>query len=181
MHASSFNTMQYFRDAHLEGKTGKVLDIGSRNINGTYKDLFHDWKYVGLDIVPGGGVDYVAEDPYHWKFKDNSFDLVISGQTFEHIEFPEQTAAEILRVLKPGGLACIIAPSAGPAHSEPDYRRYTVAMLTETLKGLEVIESGRNMSGPWFDAWVIARKPIEAKGVEIDKTEAKPGKRSKAD
>lgn len=38
------------------------------------------------------------------RFPDNSFDIVISVATFEHIEHLDQCLAEIKRVLKPGGI-----------------------------------------------------------------------------
>lgn len=44
-------------------------------------------------------------------FADASFDLVVSYNTFEHVEDPAFTAAELLRVLRPGGYVCAATPS----------------------------------------------------------------------
>ena len=74
----------------------------------------------GLDMTDGKNVDVVAKDPYKFPLESNSFDLVISGQAFEHIEFPWLTIREIERVLKPGGFAIIIAPSSGAEHRYPN-------------------------------------------------------------
>jgi len=39
-------------------------------------------------------------------FADNTFDIVVSDWTFEHIENQMQVASELLRVVKPGGWIC---------------------------------------------------------------------------
>ncbi|MEM1725222.1 MAG: methyltransferase domain-containing protein, partial [Thermoplasmata archaeon] len=42
----------------------------------------------------------VVKDPYNWiEIEDSSVDVVISGQAFEHIEYPWLTIKEIYRVL----------------------------------------------------------------------------------
>lgn len=51
-------------------------------------------------IVPG--------DAQHLPFKDASFDAVVSTSVFEHLPDPAQAAAEVARVLRPGGVAHMI-------------------------------------------------------------------------
>jgi SAM-dependent methyltransferase len=71
-------------------------------------------------MVPGPNVDIVEKNPYHWKdLATNSFDVVISGQAFEHTEFFWITMSEMVRVLKKDGLLCIIAPSEWGEHRYP--------------------------------------------------------------
>jgi len=55
MHESSKNLMKQFVDKYLKDfKCGAVLDVGSYDVNGTYKDLFDErFKYTGLDIESG--------------------------------------------------------------------------------------------------------------------------------
>ena len=68
-----------------------ILDVGSFDVNGTYKTLFSwsNWKYTGADISPGPNVDVVLDENYEWAmFQDGQFDVVVSGQAFEHIECP---------------------------------------------------------------------------------------------
>ncbi len=45
-------------------------------------------------------------------YPDASFDLVLSRYVFEHVDTPGQTAAELLRVTKPGGWICAITPNS---------------------------------------------------------------------
>jgi hypothetical protein len=93
MHESSFGRMKELVDVHLGSDTSetlRILDVGSFDVNGTYRPLFDEphWEYVGLDVAPGPGVDVVVRRLYGWKeISSRSFDVVISGQAFEHIEF----------------------------------------------------------------------------------------------
>jgi len=99
-----------------------ILDIGSMDVNGSYRSLFsrRSWRYVGADIQSGANVDIVLGDHYRWRqIRSDSYDVVVSGQAFEHIPFFWLTMQEIARVLKPGGLCCIVAPSEGPEHRYP--------------------------------------------------------------
>ena len=50
-----------------------------------------DHEYVGADIRRGRNVDVVMKKPFHFPFKANSFDVVMSNQAFEHISFPWAT------------------------------------------------------------------------------------------
>ncbi len=125
VHQSSLDAMIAARDEFLSGRKGRptrILDIGSQSINGSYRDVLNDpaWTYVGLDMVQGDGVDVVVDQPYRWKeVATNSFDVVVSGQAFEHVEFPWVTMLEIERVLSRDGIAIIIAPSGGEEHRFP--------------------------------------------------------------
>jgi len=68
----------------------------------------------------GKNVDIVLKNPYFWnEIKSKSKDIVISGQAFEHVEYFWILIDEITRVIKPGGLICIIAPSRGYEHRYP--------------------------------------------------------------
>ena len=103
------------------------------------------FEYVGLDLADGPNVDLVPPDPYRWdSLGRESFDLVISGQAFEHNPYFWITAAEIARVLVEGGLTVIIAPSRGPVHRHPfDCWRFSPdswSVLCQYV-GLELLES----------------------------------------
>ena len=123
MHATSMEQMRIFEEKYTRGIQSdqplKVLDIGSLDVNGTYKKLFKPpkYKYMGLDLIPGENVDIVAAGPYNYDLvKENSIDIVISGQTMEHVEALWLWVLELKRVLKPGGLICLIAPNRHETH-----------------------------------------------------------------
>lgn len=123
-------------DGRAWGNKITVLDVGARiaEINqSTYKPIVQaiGWDYKGLDIEDGINVDIVCKSPYKFPLESDSVDIVISGQVFEHVEFPWETIKEIYRVLRPDGIAVIIAPSSGKEHRYPFdcYRYYPDGMV----------------------------------------------------
>ena len=64
MHNSSYQHMQRLVSTHLApGSALKVVDIGSFDVNGSYRTLFTDpgWQYTGVDLEAGPGVDVVLD------------------------------------------------------------------------------------------------------------------------
>lgn len=176
MHESSYNNMKKFTEKYLkeyENRELRILDIGSQDVNGTYKPLFDNpkWSYFGCDMIEGDNVDIVLKDIYNWgEIKSNSFDIVISGQAFEHIEYTWVTMLEISRVLKDEGMACIIAPSGGYEHRYPldCWRFYPDGFNTlakySGLNTLEVYtqwdkENFPDLDETWKDTVLICKKP----------------------
>ena len=169
--------MEYFKNNYLNPSDElKILDVGSFDKTGNYNYglLLNEknWKYTGLDLKSGNNVDIIVENSYNWKeIPENSYDVVITGQALEHMEFFWLTIEEINRVLKPGGLCCIIVPSSGPVHKNPqDCYRFTedgVKAIAKYVKW-DILESGTNLdevSHPWYDSFLIARKPeADSKG-----------------
>jgi SAM-dependent methyltransferase len=146
MHELGYYGMKDFVDTYAQGKC-KVLDVGSCIVEDgsiSYRKLNPDWEYVGCDIQAGENVNIVLTDPYNWtEIEDSEFDIVISGQVFEHIEFPWLTIKEIARVLRLGGFTCIIAPSSFPVHRHPvDTFRYNEDGMVALAKwaNLEVVK-----------------------------------------
>lgn len=130
MHQSSYDAMAWLVPQIVRPPT-RALDIGAAlggGPAGSYRPILEaipGVSYTGADIAAAPNVDVVMPDPNVLPFVDECFDLVVSGQAFEHIEFPWQTIKEVSRVLVPGGAAIIIAPSSGPEHRFPkDCWRY---------------------------------------------------------
>jgi 2-polyprenyl-3-methyl-5-hydroxy-6-metoxy-1,4-benzoquinol methylase len=187
MHLSSLENMREFRQKHLAGKEGsplRILDLGSMAIGGSNRTIFEEdqWEYIGIDIASGQNVDMVLSDPYNWlEIESCSMDVVISGQAFEHIEYFWKTMTEVGRVLKHGGICCIIAPSGGPEHRYPvDCWRFYPDGFSALARyaGLEVVsvstqrepQGYEDDSDQWADTVLIARKP-EKKEYEEEASE----------
>ncbi len=74
-------------------------------------------RAIGVDIDPAvrdnPGLDeaHVIALDAPLPFADDSVDLVVSDMTFEHIDRPEHTVAELTRVLRPGGWICARTPN----------------------------------------------------------------------
>jgi SAM-dependent methyltransferase len=176
LHQSSLDKMTIFRDRYLPAKISeplRILDLGSQDVNGSYRSLFSGlhWDYVGLDMAAGNNVDIVLQTPYVWnEIASKSADVVISGQAFEHIQYFWITMLEIARVLKVGGICCILAPSSGPEHRYPldCWRFYPdgLASLAHFAQ-LEVVEAETQWqdlgyadgSDFWHDSILVCRKP----------------------
>ena len=188
MHRSSFLRMKWFVDNYISKITIKeklkVLDVGSYEVNGSYRSLFPEEKfnYQGLDMEAGQNVDIVLKNPYDWsELETDFFDIVISGQAFEHIEFFWITMSEMTRVLKKEGLMCIIAPNGFSEHRYPVdcYRFFTDGMVAlARYVSLEPIHSHTNCApdmknNDWYsydeaDAMLIARKNYSGTTKYID-------------
>jgi len=124
MHPSSYRHMTHAVETYLGDQAGKpllVIDIGAYDVNASYRPLFDkpSWTYRGVDIAAGPNVDVVLQSVYELPFETDSIDVIVSGQTFEHVEFFWLTWMEMVRVLKPGGHIILIAPSRGPEHRYP--------------------------------------------------------------
>lgn len=44
-------------------------------------------------------------------YADDQFDLIIARSVFEHVDNPQHTARELLRIVKPGGLIAAVTPN----------------------------------------------------------------------
>jgi len=171
MHDSSMSEMRNFMLHYLDSKPDlSVIDIGSCNVSGpnfehyTYKSLFSKlgWKYTGVDLVEGLNVDLVIKDEHNWvEIQSGSYDVVVSGQAIEHVRYVWAWIKEVNRVLKPGGLCCIICPSAGWVHRYPldCWRIHPDGMRAlADWAGLKVLEVYNNGVMPWCDSVLIGRK-----------------------
>lgn len=121
-----------------------ILDVGSwkKRYQKCFREIIPE-GYTGIDIRPGSNVDLVVE-PYDWPFEDGSFDLVISGACFEHTERFWDVFKEMVRILKPNGMMCVIAPFGYSVHKFPiDCWRFLpdgMAVLAKTYN-VELIKS----------------------------------------
>lgn len=141
-----YGLMGSFVRRYLRKKRGLfVCDIGSCDINGSFKPLFGRHKYLGLDIKEGPNVDIISEDLYRYPFENETFDVVISGSTVEHVKNMFRWIVELKRIVKREGLICIIAPSVfrmNHPHPVDCWRIYPDGMrfLLEMIAGLEVLK-----------------------------------------
>lgn len=174
MHASSMENMARCVKAFMDSRDVNVADLGSMNVNGTYRELMPDHAvYVGIDLEAGPGVDVVLEDVYSLPLDDNSMDIVMTGHMLEHCAHFWKVFIEIARVLRPGGKAFVIAPSAGPVHRYPVdcYRFHADAFqaLAE-WSGLRLVQSWTDERGPWCDLVGVFQKGGDAQPLSLSET-----------
>jgi 2-polyprenyl-6-hydroxyphenyl methylase/3-demethylubiquinone-9 3-methyltransferase len=114
------------------GRGRRVLDLGCRS--GALTRHFLDGNsVVGLDVDAAAlekaaalGIETVqANVEERLPFEDGSFDAVVAGELFEHLQFPDALVAEIRRVLRPGGVLVGSVPNAFRVQSRLRFLRGT--------------------------------------------------------
>lgn len=104
---------EHIRDRFPKRFRGKrVLDVGSLNVNGTNRRLFNGGSYLGVDILPGDGVDLVGT--VH--DVQGEFDVIISTEMLEHDPGWRESVLGMIARLAPGGF--LILTCAGPGRVE---------------------------------------------------------------
>ncbi len=83
-HSQQRDFFQGIKNKRPEAFTGvEVLEVGSLNINGTVRDFFDSIRYIGADVAEGRDVDVVCNGE-SLDYPDNSFDVAVSAECFEH-------------------------------------------------------------------------------------------------
>lgn len=104
--------IQYVLDSFFKGWENKSIHESSPSndlISRYCRDYSTSQFFEG---IPAGTVHngVRCENLEKLTFEDNSFDILITQDVFEHIFNPDQAAKEIMRVLKPGGVHVFTAP-----------------------------------------------------------------------
>lgn len=144
------NEMKKFVEKYLyKNRELRILDVGSYDVNGCYKELFNNpgWEYFGLDFEEGPNVDFVSRTRYEWDVIGH-FDVIISGQCLEHVEDTHKWIRELVSHLKPYGIVCVIAPWTFNEHKYPvDCWRVLpdgMTFLLNSIGGLLVLDAYKN-------------------------------------
>ena len=127
---------------------GKGLDVGagSGGNAGVLRDL--GWDMTALERSPTAaelaaarGLPVVRGDARQLPFADESFDLVMSTDMWEHIDDDKAVAQESFRVCRPGGRLLVAVPSGMDLWSGHDValghvRRYEKAGLLDLIESV---------------------------------------------
>ncbi len=133
----------------IPGNQLAVLDVGGRYQ--PYRPLIQNrvQRYVALDILqtPLVGVLGTGEQ---LPFKADTFDLVLATGVFEYFPEPRVAAAEIHRVLKPGGYLMMSVAAVCPRAVDAEHWRYLPAGLKFVLapfSGVEIVPEVTSIGG----------------------------------
>ncbi len=122
---------QHVQACHIAVDAKNVLDFGAGRGGAlvkaledgeTYRAYLLDQRSLGAHVTacdiedavlshPAADEKVVMESDERLPFANASFDLIVSDFAFEHIEKPEAISAELVRVLRPGGMLCARTPN----------------------------------------------------------------------
>jgi SAM-dependent methyltransferase len=144
---------------------GHVLELIARHANGwvldcgagkrsTYYGNVVNFEIVAYDSTDVRGVGEVLP------FVDNAFDAAISIAVLEHVKDPFRCAAELARVLKPGGELICCVPFLQPYHGYPHhyYNMTHQGLRNLFAKHVQVdrIDVYASVLPIWSLSWVIS-------------------------
>jgi SAM-dependent methyltransferase len=140
--------------------SGPVLEIGSKDhapasgvaASGTssFRDVYPGVPYVGVDLEEGPGVDRVIDlAAGTGGLPEDHFALAICCSVLEHTPRPWVMAANITRLVAPGGVLYVSVPWVWCYHCYPDdYFRFSAS-------GVRALFDGFDWKGAWYSTSVI--------------------------
>ena len=147
--------------------TGRALDIGAAGGGNTRVLRQHGWQPLALeyseavaDVARSRGLSVMRADARELPLRSESCGLVTAFDVLEHIDEDHLAAAEIARVLRPGGTALIAVPcdmDLWSAHDEAvgHVRRYSGPELTGLVQ-----KAGLTVDKLW--SWNVLLRPAVA-------------------
>ncbi len=124
-----------------EGKTFRILELGTKrsdpNISTHHKQFFegiNNCEFIMTDYQEGIDVDVVCDlHKTSSVFENESFDLIISCSTYEHLKYPQLVSHNLMKLLRIGGRIYIQTHQSFPLHGyKYDYFRFS----REALKSI---------------------------------------------
>jgi SAM-dependent methyltransferase len=146
---------------------GRALDIGAAGGGNTRVLQEHGWEALALeysdsvaDVARARGISAIRADARHLPLDSASCGLVTAFDILEHIDEDYLAAAEIARVLRPGGTALIAVPcdmALWSAHDDEvgHVRRYSRPGLVEVIEKAEL-----TVEQVW--SWNVLLRPVVA-------------------
>lgn len=118
-----------FLQRHLPQVSGPILEIGSKDYGSTstFRDIYPDCPYIGIDMEAGAGVDAVVDmEAGIGPLTEEHFELAVCCSVLEHVAKPWKMAENITRVVAKGGRLYMSVPWVWRYHPYPDdYFRFS--------------------------------------------------------
>jgi hypothetical protein len=155
MHAAAYRWLRN-TIAQLDPKPQTVIEIGSRDINGSPRPLLVGTNYTGVDYAEGRGVDVVADGTTYTP--EEPADMVICAEVLEHVQEPRPLVENLVACAKAGGdilITCATrnraphsAHDGGPLRVDEHYRNISLFELREWLEGAgaTVVDISENLA-----------------------------------
>ncbi len=96
----------------------RILEIGcsSGHLSSLLFQLYPKARVTGIDVYKSAiveaqkrfwGIEFLVADAHRLPFKDNSFDVIVTSETIEHVKNPSKMLSELARVLSKKGIGLI--------------------------------------------------------------------------
>jgi SAM-dependent methyltransferase len=153
------------RELRSLGTPGRAIELGASGGGNSMVLKERGWDVLateyldaGVEIAKARGLNAIQADARDLPVESESFDLLVAFDVLEHIEEDHLAAAEIFRVLRPGGTALIAVPCGMDLWSAHDvasghFRRYTRETLTEVVE-----KAGLVIDSLW--SWNVLLRPV---------------------
>ncbi|MFZ4408657.1 MAG: methyltransferase domain-containing protein [Paracraurococcus sp.] len=120
MHDTAHEHARLFFACYWQPEFTSVAELGSYDVNGSLRDHAPAGvRYIGMDMEPGPGVDLVVAPGAPLPLADASVDVAVTSSCFEHDIAFWDSFLELVRILRPGGLLYLNAPSNYAVHRYP--------------------------------------------------------------
>ena len=158
---SFIRALEYERLQTIELR-GTVLDIGGGE-RANYRSLLRGASRIeSINIDPSLQPTVIGDLNYPMPFADDSFDGAVSLNTFEHIKNDALAIAEMVRVIRPGGVFHVFVPFLYRVHGSPyDFHRHTATWWADTLTDLGIAPEDLAIQPIVWDPVVTAYSIIE--------------------
>ncbi|GLZ04056.1 hypothetical protein Acsp03_15220 [Actinomadura sp. NBRC 104412] len=139
------------RELRRTAMPGTAVDIGAAGGGNTRVLREHGWEAIAVDssttavdLCLSQGIEAYHGDARYLPLPSRGQDLALAFNVLEHIEEDRDAAAEIARVLRPGGTALIAVPCDMALWSAHDValgrvRRYSRLDLVDLLEGAGLV------------------------------------------
>ncbi len=110
----SFDAYRLKKIAFLVASKEKILDVGSADAPNIF---LKNKEVIGLDIKPITGAPNYTKilrgdaNKLDSVFSNGSFDAVVAGEIFEHLENPNLFLKGVYKILKTGGILVLSTPN----------------------------------------------------------------------
>jgi SAM-dependent methyltransferase len=124
-----------------------IYDIGSKHSRGRYSFGTPPTgsRVVCVDILPGPGVDLVADAHDLSMVENNSVDCVVCVSVLMYCHDPARVIRVFHRILRPGGVLYLSVPFVFPYAPDPiDYCRFSYQGLKRVCDAFECLDNGFN-------------------------------------
>lgn len=161
----------------LDGKAVLEIGCGRGDFSRALAARYPGAKITAVDFSPGaieiatargresgGNVEFMVADGQSLPFQGGTFDRVVSCECLEHVPSPERMAAEISRVLRPGGRYVLT--------TENYFNGLSIAWLKSKLSG-RPFDSGAGVQPVehYFLFWRVRRMLVRA-GLCVERMES---------